>query len=110
LGGRIGGLTRTVVLEWRLPRVAAAVAFGAALGVAGAIFQTITRNPLASPDIIGLANGSFSGMLVALLLLGGRIGGLTRTVVLEWRLPRVAAAVAFGAALGVAGAIFQTIT
>ncbi|WFE57444.1 iron chelate uptake ABC transporter family permease subunit [Micromonospora sp. WMMD712] len=71
LGGRTGGLTRTVVLEWRLPRVAAAIAFGAALGVAGAIFQTITRNPLASPDIIGLANGSFCGMLIALLLLGG---------------------------------------
>ncbi|WP_218105750.1 FecCD family ABC transporter permease [Micromonospora inyonensis] len=71
LGGRIGGLTRTVVLEWRLPRVAAAITFGAALGVAGAIFQTITRNSLASPDIIGLANGSFSGMLIALLLLGG---------------------------------------
>ncbi|WP_328341127.1 FecCD family ABC transporter permease [Micromonospora sp. NBC_00421] len=71
LGGRIDGLTRTVVLEWRLPRIAAAVTFGAALGIAGAIFQTITRNPLASPDIIGLANGSFSGMLIALLLLGG---------------------------------------
>ncbi|XTZ13750.1 FecCD family ABC transporter permease [Micromonospora echinospora] len=71
LGGRIGGLTRTVVLEWRLPRIAAAITFGAALGVAGAIFQTITRNSLASPDIIGLANGSFSGMLIALLLLGG---------------------------------------
>ncbi|TDC61034.1 iron-enterobactin ABC transporter permease [Micromonospora sp. KC207] len=71
LGGRTGGLTRAVVLEWRLPRIAAAVAFGAALGVAGAIFQTITRNPLASPDIIGLANGSFSGMLIALLMLGG---------------------------------------
>ncbi|BCL12484.1 FecCD family ABC transporter permease [Micromonospora sagamiensis] len=71
LGGRIGGLTRTVVLEWRLPRIAAAITFGAALGVAGAIFQTITRNSLASPDIIGLANGSFSGMLIALLMLGG---------------------------------------
>ncbi|MFY1702814.1 FecCD family ABC transporter permease [Micromonospora sp. WMMA1923] len=71
LGGRIGGLPRTVVWEWRLPRIAAAIGFGAALGVAGAVFQTITRNPLASPDIIGLANGSFTGMLVALLLLGG---------------------------------------
>ena len=71
LGGRVGGLTRTVVLEWRLPRVVAAIVFGAALGVAGAIFQAVTRNPLASPDIIGLANGSFTGMLVALLILGG---------------------------------------
>lgn len=71
LTGRIDGLARTVVLDWRLPRVLAAIGFGAALGVSGAIFQTLTRNPLASPDIIGLANGSFTGMLVALLLLGG---------------------------------------
>ncbi|MFF6971952.1 FecCD family ABC transporter permease [Streptomyces tsukubensis] len=69
--GRTGGFARTVVLEWRLPRAASAVLFGAALGVAGAVFQTLTRNPLASPDIIGLANGSFTGMLVALLALGG---------------------------------------
>jgi iron complex transport system permease protein len=69
--GQTQGIERIVVLEWRLPRAFGAVAFGAALAVAGAIFQTITRNPLASPDIIGLANGSFTGMLVALLALGG---------------------------------------
>ncbi|WP_312871363.1 FecCD family ABC transporter permease, partial [Streptomyces lonarensis] len=71
LTGSTEGFARTVVLDWRLPRAAAAAVFGAALAVAGAIFQTVTRNPLASPDIIGLANGSFTGMLVALLLLGG---------------------------------------
>ncbi|MEU9609762.1 iron chelate uptake ABC transporter family permease subunit [Streptomyces sp. NPDC048057] len=69
--GRTQGFARTVVLEWRLPRAAAAVLFGAALAVSGAIFQAVTRNPLASPDIVGLANGSFTGMLIALLLLGG---------------------------------------
>ncbi|MET9964878.1 iron chelate uptake ABC transporter family permease subunit [Streptomyces sp. NPDC006356] len=71
LTGRTEGFARTVVLEWRLPRATSAVLFGAALAVAGAMFQTLTRNPLASPDIIGLANGSFTGMLIALLLLGG---------------------------------------
>ena len=89
--GQTVGLERTVVLEWRLPRAAAAAVFGAALAVAGAIFQTITRNPLASPDIIGLANGSFTGMLVALLLLGGSwplltagslIGGIVAAIVI----------------------------
>ena len=69
--GRGEGLTRTVVLEWRLPRAIAAVLFGAALGVSGALFQTITRNPLASPDIMGLANGSYTGMILALIFLGG---------------------------------------
>ncbi|WP_376769792.1 FecCD family ABC transporter permease [Nocardiopsis aegyptia] len=71
LTGRTDGFARTVVLEWRLPRAVAAALFGAALAVAGGVFQTLTRNPLASPDIIGLANGSFTGMLVALLVLGG---------------------------------------
>lgn len=69
--GRGEGLVRTVVLEWRLPRALAAVLFGAALAVSGALFQTITRNPLASPDIMGLANGSYTGMILALVVLGG---------------------------------------
>lgn len=69
--GATDGLPRTVALEWRLPRAIAAIAFGAALAVSGAVFQTLTRNPLASPDIIGLANGAFTGMLVALLVIEG---------------------------------------
>lgn len=84
-------LVRTVVLEWRLPRAMAAVLFGAALGVSGALFQTITRNPLASPDIMGLANGSYTGMILALVFLGGSwpmlvtgalTGGLVAAVVI----------------------------
>ena len=69
--GRGESLVRTVVLEWRLPRAIAAVLFGAALAISGALFQTITRNPLASPDIMGLANGSYTGMILALVVLGG---------------------------------------
>lgn len=69
--GKAEGLVSTVVLEWRLPRALAAALFGAALAVSGALFQTITRNPLASPDIMGLANGSYTGMILALIFLGG---------------------------------------
>ncbi|MCY1716896.1 iron chelate uptake ABC transporter family permease subunit [Microbacterium sp. SL62] len=61
-------LDTTVVVGWRLPRVLAAVALGALLAIAGALFQTVTRNPLASPDILGLSNGAFTGMLVTLVL------------------------------------------
>lgn len=61
-------LDRTVVLEWRLPRALAAISVGALLAIAGSLFQTVTRNPLASPDILGLSNGAFTGMLVALVL------------------------------------------
>jgi iron complex transport system permease protein len=61
----------TVVVDWRLPRVLAAVVFGAALGISGAIFQSLTRNPLASPDIIGFSTGSYTGALIVITVLGG---------------------------------------
>lgn len=69
--GQADGIVRTVVLEWRAPRVLAALVFGAALGVSGAIFQSLTRNPLASPDIIGLSAGSYTGALIVIIVLGG---------------------------------------
>ncbi|SUX60845.1 iron-enterobactin transporter membrane protein [Citrobacter amalonaticus] len=42
-----------IVTEWRLPRVLMALLIGAALGVSGAIFQSLMRNPLGSPDVMG---------------------------------------------------------
>ena len=65
------GFARTVVVEWRLPRILAAILFGAALGTAGAAFQSLTRNPLASPDIIGFSTGSYTGALTVIILFGG---------------------------------------
>ncbi|MET0819825.1 MAG: iron chelate uptake ABC transporter family permease subunit [Aeromicrobium sp.] len=64
-------LDRTVVFEWRLARTLAAIVLGGFLGVAGALFQTVTRNPLASPDILGLSNGAFTGMLLSIVLISG---------------------------------------
>ncbi|WP_155989237.1 iron chelate uptake ABC transporter family permease subunit [Nocardiopsis sp. CNT312] len=58
------------VVEWRLPRAVAAAVFGAVLGVAGAIFQTVTRNPLGSPDIIGFTAGASAGGVAALAFVG----------------------------------------
>lgn len=46
-----------VVTEWRLPRVLMALLIGAALGVSGAIFQSLMRNPLGSPDVMGFNTG-----------------------------------------------------
>ena len=54
----------------RLPRMLAAIAVGAALGVAGRIFQTISGNPLGSPDIVGLSTGCATGALIAIIILG----------------------------------------
>lgn len=69
-----GGIERTVVVEWRLPRVLAAAVFGVALAVSGAVFQSLTRNALASPDVIGLTSGSYSGGLIAIIVLGAGAG------------------------------------
>lgn len=56
------------IIEWRMPRVALALLAGASLGMAGAIFQSVSRNPLASPDIIGLSTGAATGALLVILL------------------------------------------
>ncbi|MFT4260386.1 FecCD family ABC transporter permease [Microbacterium sp.] len=71
LVGAQSGMIETVVLEWRLPRVLAALLFGAALGVSGGIFQSLTRNPLASPDIIGMSEGAYVGAVLVIVVIGG---------------------------------------
>ena len=68
-----------VVTEWRLPRVAMAMLVGAALGVSGAIFQSLMRNPLGSPDVMGLNTGAWSGVLVAMVLFGQHLTAITVT-------------------------------
>lgn len=62
--------------EWalftsRLPRLGVAVLAGAAFAVAGAIFQSVTRNPLGSPDVIGLGAGAAAGAAAAALVWPG---------------------------------------
>ena len=58
-----------IVQRVRLPRVLTAVFVGASLGMAGAIFQSISRNALGSPDVIGFTTGAASGA-IALIVLG----------------------------------------
>ncbi|WEK61416.1 MAG: iron chelate uptake ABC transporter family permease subunit [Candidatus Microbacterium colombiense] len=65
-----GGI-HMVVVDWRLPRALAAVFFGAALALSGTVFQTITRNPLGSPDVIGLTTGAYTGALIVMTTAGG---------------------------------------
>ena len=54
----------------RAPRVVAAILVGAALAVSGAIFQSLSDNPLGSPDVIGFTTGSATGALVAIIVIG----------------------------------------
>lgn len=65
------GFARIVVVQWRLPRAIAAVTLGAGLAVAGAVFQSLTRNPLASPDVIGFSTGAYTGVLLAIIVFSG---------------------------------------
>lgn len=59
-----------VILDWRMPRVAAGILFGIALGIGGAIFQSLTRNPLGSPDVIGFDAGAYTGALLVITTIG----------------------------------------
>lgn len=64
-----------VVQELRLPRTVAAVLVGLAFGMAGAIFQSLTRNPLGSPDVLGVESGAAAGaVFVIVAARGTRIG------------------------------------
>ncbi|WP_424535905.1 FecCD family ABC transporter permease [Sphaerisporangium viridialbum] len=79
LGGGTGG-GRLVIMELRLPRALTGALVGAALGISGAITQAIARNPLASPDILGVTSGA-SVTVVALTVAGGAAyGGASGTL------------------------------
>ena len=71
LQGQGRKIVQVVVVKWKLPRIVLGLVAGLALGVAGALFQTITRNPLGSPDLIGFSTGAQTGILVSILLLPG---------------------------------------
>ncbi|MEW1585545.1 iron ABC transporter permease [Micromonospora vinacea] len=79
-----------VVFDLRLPRVVLAAVAGAAFGVAGTLIQSVARNPLASPDVIGITQGAglaatvalTSGMAAVLVAPTALVGGLLAAVLL----------------------------
>lgn len=86
-----------IVTDLRLPRVLVGLLVGAALGVGGAVFQTVSRNPLGSPDVLGFGQGATVGALMVIVLSqggaaavagGAVVGGLVTGVVvylLAWK-------------------------
>jgi iron complex transport system permease protein len=70
-----------VIGQLRGPRVAGALLVGASLGVAGGIVQSVVRNPIASPDVIGITSGASASGLTAIVLFGAS-GGTLFSVVL----------------------------
>ncbi|MGP9811984.1 FecCD family ABC transporter permease [Rhodopseudomonas sp. NSM] len=96
-GNHDQGQTATVLFQIRLPRIAAAICVGAALSAAGAAYQNLFRNPLVSPDILGVSHGAGLGAVIGILfglpvavieLMGFVTGSLTVVLVsaLAWSL------------------------
>lgn len=67
VGGQVDEMTRKVFITLRLPRTIMAVIAGIGLGMAGSVYQIIFKNPLASPDIIGIAGGANLGAAIAIV-------------------------------------------
>ncbi|WP_030381188.1 MULTISPECIES: FecCD family ABC transporter permease [unclassified Streptomyces] len=66
-----------IVRDLRLPRVLVGLLVGAALGLGGALFQSISRNPLGSPDVLGLGQGATAGALTVIVLFSGSATAVT---------------------------------
>ncbi|MGH7507437.1 MAG: FecCD family ABC transporter permease [Longimicrobiales bacterium] len=90
LTGGGDAMTRTIVLDLRLPRVVLAVIAGGGLALSGAVFQALLRNPLAEPYILGVSGGAAVGAVAAVVL------GISRFA--RWSIPVAAFA---GAALAI---------
>ncbi|TYP90663.1 FecCD family ABC transporter permease [Blastococcus xanthinilyticus] len=91
LGQEVPGASFTVG-RLRLPRAVLAVVAGLAFGLAGVTFQTMLRNPLASPDVIGITSGASAAAAFAIVVLGWSGSAVSVTAIV--------------AALGVAMAIY----
>nr|WP_157168828.1 iron chelate uptake ABC transporter family permease subunit [Streptomyces typhae] len=86
-----------IINDLRLPRVVVALLVGASLGLGGALFQSIARNPLGSPDVLGIGQGSTAGALLMIVIFqgsanevagGALVGGLVTGVamyLLAWK-------------------------
>ncbi|MDQ0730396.1 FecCD family ABC transporter permease [Arthrobacter sp. B1I2] len=68
-GAKIPGAS-FIVMENKLPRALTGTMIGIAFGLAGALFQTMLRNPLASPDVIGISSGASAAAVVAIVIFG----------------------------------------
>lgn len=75
-GGRLFWPDDPAVLDLRIARAACGAIVGAALGLSGLLLQNLLRNPLASPDILGIASGASLAVTVSIVLGGGATGAV----------------------------------
>lgn len=93
-GGTLDAAQRYAVLELRMPRALTGFLAGAAIAVSGAMLQSLTRNPIADPGLLGLSQGALVAILLVLILapgapaalipLAGCAGGLAVALFLAW--------------------------
>lgn len=82
LGGqRIPGAS-FIVMHDKLPRALLGAGVGICFGVAGALFRRVLRNPLASPDILGISQGAAAGAVIGMAFLGMRGAGMVVTALI----------------------------
>jgi len=74
--GGLSGQDRTVLLDLRLPRALLAALVGAALATSGAVYQSVFRNPLADPYLLGAASGAGLGATIAITNSHGNVYSL----------------------------------
>lgn len=67
-GGEYSEMTRNVVMGLRLPRITASILVGIMLAMSGVSYQSIFKNPLISPDFLGVSSGACIGAAIAILL------------------------------------------
>lgn len=75
LAGQADQAVNLTVREFRLPRVVVGILVGMALGTSGALTQSLTRNPLGSPDVLGVVSGASAGAVAVMLAAGGSAVG-----------------------------------
>lgn len=78
--GRGEQVDEFVIMDLRMPRALAGLVVGIALGVSGAITQSIARNPLASPDVLGITTGASAVAVFLVTVSGGAAAAVTETV------------------------------
>ena len=88
----------TIVLDYRLPQAVTAIFAGAALSVAGLLMQTLFRNPLADPSMLGISSGAGLGVAIVILMTGV-LGGSALSTMGIWSNLGVSLAAFAGATL-----------
>ncbi|MFI2629325.1 FecCD family ABC transporter permease [Streptomyces collinus] len=78
--GRGEQVDEFVIMDLRMPRALAGLVVGIALGVSGAITQSIARNPLASPDVLGITTGASAVAVFLVTVSGGAAAAVTEAV------------------------------